>query len=140
MKRVFPRPERARPIVWAWLPAAAYMALIWALSSVSMPVLPIEEFPFRDKGIHAVEYLILGFFVTHASLRTWPTRGRIRIACVAFLITAGWGVLDEIHQAFVPGRSSDALDLAADLIGAFLGTSARLACSLLGESKSESLV
>jgi VanZ family protein len=105
------------------------MALIWVLSSMTMPELSIEDFPFRDKGIHALEYLVLGFLVAHASFRTWPTRGRLRLVGVAFLITAGWGILDEIHQAFVPGRSTDVLDLAADLMGAFLGTSLRLAVS-----------
>lgn len=119
-----------RTVIGAWLPAALYMALIWALSSMSLTDVSIDEFPFRDKGIHALEYGVLGFLVAHASLRTWPHRGRLRIFGVALLMTAGWGILDEIHQAFVPGRSSDVLDVVADLIGALFGTSGRLAISL----------
>lgn len=121
-----------RTVVRVWLPAALYMALIWALSSMSLTDVSIDEFPFRDKGIHALEYGVLGFLVAHASLRTWSQRGRLRIFGVALLITAGWGILDEIHQAFVPGRSSDVLDVVADLIGALFGTSARMAISLFG--------
>lgn len=125
-------PSRVRAIALAWLPAVLYMALIWAISSLSLPDLSIDRFPFRDKGIHAVEYFVLGFLVAHAALRTWPERPRARIAAVALLVTCGWGVLDEIHQAFVPGRSSDLLDVVADLVGALAGTTARLALSALG--------
>lgn len=121
----------AARIALAWLPAFSYMALIWAVSSMALPDVPIDRFPFRDKGVHAVEYALLAFLVTHASLLTWPDRPRSRIAAVALLVTCGWGVLDEIHQAFVPGRSSDLLDLVADLTGALVGSSARLGLALL---------
>ena len=120
----------AARVALAWLPALSYMALIWALSSVALPDLPIDRFPLRDKGVHAVEYALLAFLVTHASLRTWPDRARARIAAVALLVTCGWGVLDEIHQAFVPGRSAAPLDLVADLAGALIGSSARLALAM----------
>lgn len=120
----------ARRVALAWLPAVLTMALIWAVSSIELPELPIARFPLRDKGIHAVEYAGLALFVAHASLRTWPDRARARIAAVAILITGAWGVLDEIHQAFVPGRSADAADLLADTIGAAIGTAARLAISI----------
>ena len=39
----------------------------------------------------------------------------------AILLAAIYGVLDEVHQRFVPGRMPDALDVLADLIGAVLG-------------------
>jgi len=38
-------------------------------------------------------------------------------------------VLDEIHQAFVPGRSSDLADLVADGLGACAGTLARISAA-----------
>jgi VanZ family protein len=109
----------------AWLPAIAYMGLIWALSSMEVPDLPVR-FPLRDKLVHAIEYAGLALFVAHAALRTWPDRARVRLAGVAILIACAWGILDEIHQAFVPGRSSDAADLLADAIGATAGAFARL--------------
>lgn len=121
----------AARIALAWAPAVSYMALIWALSSMALPDVPIDRFPFRDKGVHAVEYAVLAFLVTHAALLTWPDRARSRIAALALLVTSGWGVLDEIHQAFVPGRSSDLLDLVADLVGALVGSGTRLGIALL---------
>lgn len=130
--------RRARDVALAWLPAVLYMALIWAVSSIALGELPIDRFPFRDKGLHLVEYLVLGFLVTHASLRTWPDRARTRIAAVALLVTCAWGILDEIHQAFVPGRSSDLVDVVADLIGALIGSTARLGLSALKAARAHS--
>jgi len=110
----------------AWAPAVLYMALIWTLSSFSFDA-PIEHVPLRDKGVHFVEYGVLGLLVAHACLATWPRHHVLRPAALAVLITVLWGWLDEIHQAFVPGRSSDALDLVADTAGALAGATVRTA-------------
>lgn len=109
----------------AWLPALAYMALIWVLSSLSLSSLSVEDFPFRDKGVHFVEYGVLGFLLAHAVFRTWPRHHPLRTASLAVLVASMWALLDEIHQAFVPGRASDELDLLADVLGATMGVTVR---------------
>ncbi len=107
------------------MPAFLYMGLIFALSSFAIDAPSIRAFPFQDKGVHFVEYAALGFLCAHATLNTWPQRHPFRtLALGAFLATA-WGLSDEFHQAFVPGRSADHLDLLADAIGATTGASAR---------------
>jgi VanZ family protein len=123
-----PAPARPTPrdLVLAWLPAAAYMAIIWIVSSFETPTFPTSLFPMRDKGVHVVEYGVLGFLVTHACLRTFARHPRVRVALFAILAGVLWGVLDEIHQAFVPGRSADLLDIVADSVGVTLGTLLRL--------------
>lgn len=118
-----------RTVVLAWLPAAAYMLTIWLVSSFELPSFPTSSFPLRDKGVHLVEYGVLGFLVAHACLRTFASRPRARIALFAILFGTLWGVLDEMHQAFVPGRSADVLDVVADVSGVTLGTLARLVVS-----------
>ncbi|MBN8614401.1 MAG: VanZ family protein [Deltaproteobacteria bacterium] len=115
----------ARDVALAWLPAALYMAIIWLVSSLEAPTFPTASFPLRDKGVHAVEYGVLGFLLAHACLRTFRDRAAIRVALFAVLAGVLWGVLDEIHQAFVPGRSADLLDLVADSVGIVVGTGAR---------------
>lgn len=111
-------------ILLAWTPALLYMALIWVLSSMHLD-LPVEEVPLRDKGVHFVEYGLLGMLVSHAALRTWPRHHASRTLALAIVITVAWGILDEIHQAFVPGRSAELLDLVADTLGAVAGAAAR---------------
>ena len=73
--------------------------------------------------MHFVEYGVLGFLVAHAAFRTWPQRHPVRIGLLAVWITTLWGLLDEIHQALVPGRSAEMLDLVADAAGAIAGSS-----------------
>jgi VanZ family protein len=102
-----------------WLPSFAYMALIWVLSSLPL-VVPVGIVPFRDKGVHFVEYGVLAWLNARAMLRSGFALSRRAALGVAFLVTAAWGLLDEIHQAFVPSRSSDWRDVLADWIGAAL--------------------
>jgi VanZ family protein len=106
-------------VALAWGPALAYMALIWWLSSVPI-TLPLPSIPWRDKLAHAVEYFILGLLVARAVRRSWPLLATARALLLAALITAGWGYVDEVHQAFVPGRDANAGDLLADTVGALL--------------------
>ena len=46
---------------------------------------------------------------------TWRAVG------LTLLLTTLYGVTDEVHQMFVPGRSTDAYDVAADAAGAVVG-------------------
>ncbi len=117
------QPSSAR-IALAWLPAALYLALIWWLSSQQL-VFPLDRIPWRDKGLHAIEYGVLGACFAEAVWITWhPLRTSARglpAAILAWLFTAASGLLDELHQAYVPGRSADIRDLAADTLGAAVG-------------------
>lgn len=116
-------------IILAWLPASSYTLLIWWLSSQVLDIAFMNRVPFADKGVHFVEYGALAFFIAFAHVRTWPAR-RISGPLLAALVTMALGLVDELHQGFVPGRFSDIYDLAADALGSvvavllFLGLSA----------------
>lgn len=86
-----------------------------------MVAMPIADVPFKDKGVHFVEYAGLGFLIMRACLLTWPRVPVLRVAMFAVGTTVLWGLLDELHQAYVPNRSAEALDLLADALGAFVG-------------------
>lgn len=105
----------------AFGPALLYMVLIWALSSFPIQV-DLSRVPLRDKGAHFIEYGTLSVLLTHALRTTSPRRSGPAIWLTAALITLVWGAIDEIHQAFVPGRSSDVFDLVADGCGAAVGS------------------
>jgi VanZ family protein len=97
------------------------MLLIWLLSSMSK-VPSFDDVPFRDKGIHFMEYGVLAALLAHALRGTWSALSLMRLYAGAVVCTVVWGLSDEIHQAFVPGRSSDIKDVLADSIGALIGT------------------
>jgi VanZ family protein len=105
------------------------MALIFMISSFELEVPGIRHFPLRDKGIHFLEYTVLGWLCAAASSRTWPSASAWRTAAFAVFISALWGLSDEIHQAFVPGRSSEVADVIADLFGSMAGAAASLLLS-----------
>ena len=116
---------------WWWGPAIALMVLIFAFSSTAqLPALPDG----RDKQVHGALYGVLALLVARAR-----TRGNIPAlsasdAAFAWALATLYGASDEFHQWFVPGRSADRLDLAADAAGAFAALSALWACGIIARS------
>jgi VanZ family protein len=106
----------------AWAPALSYMLLIWALSSIPTQF-DFSRIPFRDKGVHFVEYGTLSVLLSHAARGTWRGLRPLSVFLLAVTFTTLWGIIDEIHQAFVPGRVSDVNDVLADALGALIGGS-----------------
>lgn len=66
-------------------------------------------------GVFAVLCVLLLFGARFPS--GWRAAPWIGLACL-------YGLLDEIHQSFVPGRSVEVLDGVADVVGAVLGYAA----------------
>lgn len=99
-----------------WAPVAGYMALIFVLSSIPNP--PALAQASSDKGLHFLLYAGLGALVVRALAGGLGRPVTIRTLVVAVLVSAAYGATDEIHQYFVPPRQMEALDLAADTIGA----------------------
>jgi len=54
-----------------------------------------------------------------------------RVFIGAIAISVGYGVTDEYHQLFVPGRDFDMWDLVADAFGSLVGASAVWAWSII---------
>lgn len=96
-----------------WVPALLCMAAIFVASAQHRVRLP--DFRDSDKVSHFAAYSVLGAALAYggASTGTGPLP----------LVLAGslYGASDELHQAFVPGRSPDARDWLADTAGALLG-------------------
>jgi len=101
------------------------MLLIWWLSSRTI-AFPTELFPLRDKGVHLIEYGVLGALLGHALLGTYAELSRVRLWLWAIGLTVLWGMIDEIHQGLVPGRTADIYDVVADSVGGVVGASVRL--------------
>ncbi len=107
---------------WFWGPVIFQAGLIFFLSSLSHPSIPGVQVP--DKLAHVAIYSMLGALLGRAvahsiSLKT-VGKNRIILLIVA-LACLLYGVSDEFHQSFVPGRSVEFFDVVADLTGGFLG-------------------
>jgi VanZ family protein len=103
----------------AWGPALIWAAVIFALSSLSsgrVPTLPGQT----DKLVHGAVYAILGALCFRAITMTWTWPHRPAVA-IATLLALLYGITDEIHQTFTPGRTPDWRDALADMIGGLVG-------------------
>jgi VanZ family protein len=96
------------------LPPLLVAAGIFFLSS--RPVLPAADIPHLDKVMHFSVYALLSWFTARA-LRAYGMRVDLAVLA-AIAISAAYGLSDEIHQRYVPGRTYDLRDLVADVIGA----------------------
>jgi VanZ family protein len=95
----------------------AYCLLIYGLSAQESLPAPMW-FEHQDKLHHAIAYGMMGIFAWRA-IRHLVDKPIIR-AFAILVFCSLYGVSDEWHQAFVPGRDSGAADWLADTVGAAL--------------------
>jgi VanZ family protein len=98
----------------------AYGALIFLVSAQS-DLSPPATFPTSDKVAHILEYGVLGILWARAAKASWPHWTVLLVLVSTSLFTGLYGVTDEWHQLYVPGRFADWHDALADLCGGTLG-------------------
>ncbi len=126
--------------LWAWWPALLWAGVIFMMSTDTFstehtasfferilrwlrPSLTMGQFAFLHflirKSGHFTEYFVFCVLLYRG------VRGRGKgwtwmWGFSAFFIAAGYSVLDEIHQAFVPSRGPSVYDSLLDSFGAFI--------------------
>jgi len=103
-----------------WAPVLFFMAVIFYASSLPASRIP-RLFLFQDISYHAAIYAVLGFFFSRALKNTFKSLPRKKRVVFAVIFGIIYGISDELHQYFVPGRSVSATDLSVDAIAAFIG-------------------
>lgn len=86
-------------------------------SNQSRLALPDTGLPSEDKIGHFHLYGLLATLVVRA---VYDPNRRWRAAAIAVLCASLYGVSDEFHQSFTPGRGVEFLDWVADTSGAAL--------------------
>lgn len=102
-----------------------FPALIWAiliLTVSSIPHLPplTDKIKIGDKIAHFLEYFVFGALV--ARMLRQMNKSTLQILLLTSITGAIYGILDELHQLFIPGRTTDPLDITADTLGAILAS------------------
>ena len=97
-----------------WIGLMIAITIESSFSDVEVPDLGLE---FADKIYHFTVFGVLGvllirgmLFATYRALKNHPFAATL-------IIGALFALSDEIHQSFVPGRSMDAYDWIADVLG-----------------------
>ncbi|RXT13493.1 VanZ family protein [Ammoniphilus sp. CFH 90114] len=105
---------------WRWLPALGWMGVIFFLSARTGSELQ-GMFPFFKSFNfgHVVAYFILSLTFYWALL---PLQMKLKwdIRFIAIVLCFFYGISDEWHQSFTPGRMPDLLDIVNDVVGATL--------------------
>ncbi|MBI5217203.1 MAG: VanZ family protein [Ignavibacteriae bacterium] len=102
-------------------PAFVWAIIIFIASSIPSVRLPKLELISVDKLLHIGIFFVLGVLVFRAfeSNKQEPMKTWKRVV-LSSLLTISYGVADEVHQSFVPGRHLDKYDMLADAIGAIV--------------------
>jgi VanZ family protein len=112
-----------------WGPVLVVMGLIFFASSLSDPGAPPGN--ISDKAAHFLIYGALGAALVRALAGGRSAAMRPRQILFAVVLATLYGATDEIHQYFVPPRSPDVMDVAADAAGAMAGAIAIAAIARL---------
>lgn len=75
--------------------------------------------PSEHSRVHVAEFGILGLFLAGALL--FERLRSARAAALAVAMSVVYGGLDELHQLFTPGRSTEFGDVLRDASGAAIG-------------------
>ncbi len=134
-------------VLWRWGPPALWMGIIsgfstdafsaeetgrfllpllrWMLPGISPETLDFVHVVIR-KGMHVTEFGVLAL-LWYRALRWGKPGWNGRTALGAFLLSAGFALADEFHQAFVPSRTGSLVDAGWDSLGAILSVVSRWA-------------
>lgn len=116
-----------------WGPPLAYATLIFFVSNDPRP----PELPTNDKLVHFAAYVVLGGLLVRAIRGSFAWPG-IHLFTSASLLSSLYGLSDELHQSFVPGRFATVGDAVADALGSLLGSALAVAVYALFVRRTES--
>ena len=113
------RPAGRRYAAIWWIAVLGWMAVIFFFSSQpDADSSGGEELHIGAyKGAHLVVFGVLGVLVAGATRHLSTTRA----SWWAWVTVVIYAISDEIHQAFVPGRSPLVMDVAIDSVGGLIG-------------------
>ncbi|HYN15399.1 MAG TPA: VanZ family protein [Terriglobales bacterium] len=132
--------SRLKNVLWYWVPAVAWMAMVlgassdpfsakntgeilhavlaWIFGQMNAATFGLVHFLVR-KSAHFTEYAILSALWFRAIRVHLSSLWRVRWALVGLVISLSVAILDELHQSFVPSRTGSTHDVLLDFCGAF---------------------
>ena len=104
-----------------WLPVIVWMGVIFIGSSIDrLPRVGGSTIDgFVHRAAHLLEFAVLGALVLRAASKGRPISKREII--ITLIVVGLYGVSDEFHQRFTPGRSSEGIAVLFDVAGGMIG-------------------
>lgn len=111
--------DRLRVVVTFWFPFLVWALLIFAFSSRTTGIVTEihwQDFVFK-KTIHVIEYFVFCLLLFRA-LKASGVKELKNALFISFYSALVYGITDEIHQSFIPGRTANVRDIVIDGTGA----------------------
>ena len=103
-----------------YVPLAVYWLML--IVGTSLPLNRLPTIGLSDKISHLLAYFGLSVLLNLTLIYQRKSKFLFdKAGWVAILICLVYGVVDELHQMFVPGRLADTLDWLADSTGTIFG-------------------
>lgn len=99
-----------------YLPLILISIAIFIISNMSQVSFPPIHIFGKDKLLHFIAYFVYAVFALLAMI-AYNKELAYKAIIMAFFMSVLFGLSDEIHQYFVPGRCADIFDLLADTLG-----------------------
>jgi VanZ family protein len=103
-----------KKIFWA-IPAIIITITLFVLSNIKYSILPELNLTFTDKIAHFIAFFTYTAFVI-IGIDSYVSSKK-KLIEYAVVWAAFYGIFDEVHQYFVPGRDCNIYDWFADLAG-----------------------
>jgi len=113
--------KKSQNFRYYYLPLILYAVVIYGFSCLHKVPLPHLDKLSTDKIYHAIEFSILGYLLMRVMNFKLSGKSVWIMVVITTIIGALYGISDEIHQYYVPGRYFSYWDMAADTVGSLLG-------------------
>lgn len=97
-----------------------YWPTLFVLAHIPIPQL-VRKAGVSDKILHLIAYLLLVFLMWFVVSPDRKVNWRKAAVWWVLLVVVSYGIMDELLQGVVPGRSCDIRDFIADLAGVLTG-------------------
>ncbi len=99
------------------VPVIFYACLIYTFSSVTMLPKEVSLINGIDKLAHLIEYFAFGFLICRSLSNVKAHFIKQNALLIAVLFGTCFGLGDEWHQSYVPGRDATIGDVLVDAVG-----------------------
>lgn len=112
--------KKLKKLIRFWGPPFIWVVVIFLFSTLSTK--PVSKIYWREfavkKSAHMVEYGILSLLLYRALINSGVKKKWSLVIPIVFSLL--YGISDEFHQSFVPGREPKVRDVVFDTIGSVL--------------------
>ncbi|BHH84028.1 VanZ family protein [Desulforhopalus sp. 52FAK] len=102
------------------VPMVVVMGTIFFLSHQRGDEITLPDFSNSDLVAHMLAYGVLAATILYAWEKSYRTLYPVKVILLTVITCLIYGISDEFHQSFIPGRYVSVLDVVADTVGPLL--------------------